>query len=61
MNPSDFYMIAGVDAIKPRGFPAIGGNEGVAEVFEISKHKKDEESRRYQRESLHCADNPAGL
>lgn len=36
INPADINTIQGVYAIKPK-LPAIGGNEGVAQVMEIGE------------------------
>ena len=36
INPADINMIQGVYPIKPKAFPAVGGNESVCEVVEVS-------------------------
>lgn len=36
INPADLNTVEGVYPIKPSAFPAIGGNEGVAEVLEVA-------------------------
>eukprot|EP01035_Chromulina_nebulosa_P034256 gene34256-45945_t len=41
INPSDINMIGGVYPIKPKGFPAIGGLEGVAVVEKVGESVKD--------------------
>ena len=37
VNPSDLNQIEGNYALKPTGFPAVGGNEGVARVEEVGQ------------------------
>ncbi|EPZ34013.1 Alcohol dehydrogenase superfamily, zinc-type domain-containing protein [Rozella allomycis CSF55] len=41
INPSDINQIEGVYPVKPNTFPAVGGNEGVAQVLEIGQQVKD--------------------
>ena len=36
INPADINMIQGVYPVKPKSFPAAGGNESVSEVVEVS-------------------------
>ena len=40
INPADINTIQGVYPLKPASFPAIGGNEGVAEVLRIGPNVK---------------------
>ena len=40
INPADINMIQGIYAVKPKSFPAVGGNESVSEVVEISDDVK---------------------
>ncbi len=40
VNPADINMIQGVYPIKPATFPAVGGNESVGEVVEVSDSVK---------------------
>lgn len=41
INPADLNTIQGVYPLKPASFPAIGGNEGVAEVIKIGPDVKN--------------------
>lgn len=41
INPADINTIQGVYPLKPASFPAIGGNEGVAEVLRIGPSVKN--------------------
>ncbi len=40
VNPADINMIQGIYPIKPPTFPAVGGNEAVAEVIEVTDDVK---------------------
>ena len=40
INPADINMIQGVYPVKPKAFPAVGGNESVSEVVEVSDDVK---------------------
>lgn len=40
INPADINTIQGVYPLKPASFPAIGGNEGVAEVLRVGPNVK---------------------
>ena len=41
INPADINTIQGVYPVKPAQFPAIGGNEGIAEVIAIGPNVKN--------------------
>lgn len=41
INPADINTIQGVYPVKPGSFPAIGGNEGVAEVISVGPDVKN--------------------
>lgn len=41
INPADINTIQGVYPVKPESFPAIAGNEGVAEVIRVGSNVKN--------------------
>lgn len=41
INPADLNTIQGVYPVKPANFPAIAGNEGVAEVIKVGANVKN--------------------
>ena len=44
INPADINVIQGVYPMKPTSFPAVGGNEGLAEILEVGPEVKSLEA-----------------